>query len=166
MAAYLALKGCKVNLYNRSLLRLAAIKEAGGIYLSGLHQGLGKLNLITNRIALAIRDADIIMVVTPAVAHRSLAKMMAPYLKDDQKIILNPGRTGGALEFYNTLVKNNCQADVIIAETQTFVFASRVIGPAQARIFGVKKRVFIASFPSNRIREFIDDIRQVLPQFT
>ena len=165
MAAYLALKGAKVNLYNRSPDRYAAIKEIGGIKLSGLCNGFGKLNTVTNRIELAIQDTDLIMVVTPAVAHRFLARKMAPYLRDGQVIILNPGRTGGALEFYNELLKHNCQADIAIAETQTFLFASRIIGPAEARIYGIKEKVFIASFPSKKIWDFIDDIQEFLPQF-
>src|SRR5690606_33889788 len=129
----------------------AAIKEIGGIKLSGLCNGFGKLNTVTNRIELAIQDTDLIMVVTAAVAHRFLARKMAPYLRDGQVIILNPGRTGGALEFYNELLKHNCQADIAIAETQTFLFASRIIGPAEARIYGIKEKVFIASFPSKKI---------------
>lgn len=165
MAAYLALKGSKVNLYNRSSDRLEAVKELGGINLSGLCKGFGKLNIITNRIDVAIEDVDLIMVVTPAVAHRSLARKMAPYLRDGQIIILNPGRTGGAIEFYNGLMKNNCQAEVAIAETQTFLFASRVIGPAEVRIYGMKEKVFIASFPSKKIWKFIDQLNQVIPQF-
>ncbi|NLJ83534.1 MAG: NAD(P)-binding domain-containing protein [Halanaerobiaceae bacterium] len=166
MAAYLALKGAQVNLYNRSQDRCVAIRKLGGINLSGLCKGFGRLNLVTSRVELAIRDAELIMVVTPAVAHRSLARKMAPYLRDGQIIILNPGRTGGALEFYSELVKSNCRADVAIAETQTFLFASRIIGPAEVRIYGKKERVFIATFPSKRIWDFIDDIQELLPEFT
>jgi len=43
MAAYLALKGSKVNLYNRSPLRIEAVKENEGIYLSGVYNGFAKL---------------------------------------------------------------------------------------------------------------------------
>lgn len=166
LSAYLALKGCKVNLYNRSSLRIEAVKKIGGIYLSGVFNGFGKLNLVTTSISEAVNDVEFIMIITPAVAHRFLAKELAGVLKDGQKIILNPGRTGGTLEFYNTLRRFQCKADIIVAEAQTFIFASRVIGPAQAKIFGIKNRVSIASFPSNRIREIIDDLSNVIPQFS
>lgn len=106
------------------------------------------------------------MVATPAVAHKYLARELSPFLEDGQIILLNPGRTGGALEFYNTLQNNGCQADVIISEAQTFLYASRVIGPARAKIYGVKNRVAIAAFPSTRTREVIDCLHPVFPQFS
>ncbi len=166
MSAYLALKGCTVNLYNRNSMKIEAIREIGGIYLSGICEGFGKLNKVTTNIQDAIKDVELIMIVTPAIAHRSLAKKISKYLKDGQTIILNPGRTGGALEFYNVLKSHKCNADVIISEAQTFIFASRIIGPARAKIFGIKKRVAIAAFPSNRTREFIDKLTGFLPQFS
>jgi len=166
MSAYLALKGCKVNLYNRNPIRIEAIREIGGIHLSGICEGFGHLNKVTTNIADAIEEVELIMIVTPAIAHHSLAKLMSQYLKNGQTIILNPGRTGGALEFYYVLKSNRCNADIIISETQTFVFASRVVGPARARIFGIKNHVAISAFPSNRTREFIDKLTEFLPQFS
>lgn len=166
MAAYLALKGNKVNLYNRHHLRIEPVKKEGGIYLSGVESGFGKLNLVTTDIVRAIDGVEIIMVVTPAVAHKYLAAQLAPHLKDNQKIVLNPGRTGGALEFHNVLRQNNCYADIIISEAQTFIFASRVTGPAHAKIFGIKNYVSIAAFPSNRTREVVDNLFGVFPQFS
>lgn len=44
-----------------------------------------------------------ILIVVPAFAHKELAEKMVPFLEDGQIIVLNPGRTGGALEFYNVL---------------------------------------------------------------
>ncbi len=166
MAAYLALQGYKVNLYNRSEERIEAAKKTGGITLSGVFTGFGKLQSITTNLAKALENSEIIMVVTPAVAHKFIARMASPLLKDGQIIVLNPGRTGGALEFYNTLKENKCKADVIISETQTFIYASRIIGPAQARIYGVKNKVAIATFPSLRVREVVDKLMPIFPQFT
>lgn len=165
MAAYLALKGFQVNLYNRTADRIRTIKEAGGIYLSGPINGFGKLNIVTDNIKEAINGVDMIMVVTPAVAHKYLAEKMSTYLDDNQVIILNPGRTGGALEFHKILRKKKCNSNVIIAETQTFLFASRVIGLARAKIYGIKNKVAIAALPSIRTREVIDRLFSVFPQF-
>lgn len=165
MAAYLALKGSEVNLYNRTPLRIEAVKETGGIYLSGIFESFGKLNRVTTDLEKAVKDTEFIMIITPALAHRSLARELAWCLKDGQKIILHPGRTCGALEFYNTLKKHHCKADVQVLETQTFVFASRVIGPAQAKIYGIKNSVAIASFPGYKINGTIRQLKKILPQF-
>jgi len=80
------------------------------------------------------------MVVVPASGHRDIARSCALHLRDGQIIILNPGRTGGALEFHQILNREGCTADVIMAEAGTLVFASRSTGPAQARIFRRKWR--------------------------
>lgn len=166
MAAYLALQGNEVNLYNRTYESIKRVKELGGIYLEGVLDGFARLNRVSTDIAEVIEDVDLIMVVTPAVAHQYLAKALAPFLKDEDKIVLNPGRTGGALEFYNTLRSNKCKANCLIAEAQTFIFASRITGPARAKIFAIKNHVSIATFPSNRSREVVDVLFRVLPQFS
>jgi opine dehydrogenase len=166
MAAFLALKGYKVNLYNRSLERINALHKLGGIYLSGVFEGFAKLNKITTNAREALENAEVIMVVTPAVAHKYIAREISPYLKDGQVILLNPGRTGGALEFNNTLDNNGCSADVIVSEAQTFIYASRVIGPGKAKILGVKNKVAIAALPSIKTREVIDLLHPIFPQFS
>lgn len=166
IAAYLALQGYRVNLYNRTDSKLDPIKKEGGIYLSGVFEGFGKLNRVTSNIKRAIENVEVILVVTPAVAHKFLARELSNYLQDGQVIVLNPGRTGGALEFQNTLKNNGCKADVIISEAQTFIYASRVVGPAKAKIYGVKNKVAIAAFPSIRTREVVDILFPAFPQFS
>jgi opine dehydrogenase len=166
MAAYLALKGYRVNLYNRGQERIKYVKERGGIQLSGIIEGFGKLDRVTTYIEEAIRDVEVIMIVAPAIAHKYLAEKLSPYLRKGQIIILNPGRTGGALEFNNILRDKHPEADVIIAEAQTFLFASRITGDARAKIFGIKNKVAIAAFPSTKTRQVIDKISPAFPQFT
>ncbi len=43
------------------------------------------------------------MVVTPSSAHRDVAAGLASYLQDGQIVVLNPGRTCGAIEFAKVL---------------------------------------------------------------
>lgn len=105
------------------------------------------------------------MVVVPATAHRFMAELTAPYLLDNQMVILNPGRTFGALEFKQVISEKGCTADVIIAETQTFIYASRTTGPGQTRIFRIKYAVPVASLRAHRIPEVLRRIRCAFPQF-
>ena len=56
----------------------------------------GVLKKVTSELAEALDGAKLIMVVIPATGHRTIATACAPYLKDDQIVILIPGRTGGA----------------------------------------------------------------------
>ena len=66
--------------------------------------------------------------------------------RDGQIIILHPGRTCGAIEFDKVLRDSGCKAQVIVAEAETFIYASRADGPAQSRIFRIKEAVPLGGF--------------------
>jgi len=80
-------------------------------------------------------------------------------------VVLHPGRTCGAIEFAKVLSDLNCSADVTIAEAETFIYASRSDGPAQAKIFRIKEAIPIAALPANRTRMVLESIRVAFPQF-
>ncbi len=67
---------------------------------------------------------------------------MAPYLEDGQIIVLNPGRTGGALEVYATIKKDYPEKNIVVAEAQTFIYACRATSPTNAHIFKSKKKKY------------------------
>lgn len=165
MAGHLGIMGFDVKLFNRTEERLWGVKARGGIEIEGEITGFGKVQAASTRIEEIIRDVDIIMIVVPATAHRFMAEQCAPFLKDGQIVVLNPGRTLGALEFKQVLNTKGCGANVIIAETQSFIYASRAIGPAQARIFRIKNSIPIASIRAHHIPEVLNRIRCAYPQF-
>ncbi len=105
------------------------------------------------------------MLVVPSSAHASIAKIVAPYVKNGQILILHPGRTCGALEFEKVLRDAGCTADVKIAEAETFIYASRSDGPAQARIFRIKEAVPLAALPAIYTDEVLNKINEAYPQF-
>ncbi|MBL7063520.1 MAG: NAD/NADP octopine/nopaline dehydrogenase family protein [Anaerolineae bacterium] len=167
MAADLAAKGFTVNLYNRTAERVSEIALRGEIdleYESGVSRCC-RLAVVTSDIAEALDGADVVMVVVPASGHRDIAHSCAPYLRDGQIVILNPGRTGGALEFRQILNQAGCAADVVVAEAGTFVFASRSTGPAQARIFRHKNTVPLVALPATRTGYVLETVCDAYPQF-
>ncbi len=165
MAGYLAMIGYKVNLYNRTPERILPLMEEQTIYLTGEENGYGVLNKVTDNIEEAINGADIIMVTIPATGHYSIAKSMAPYIKSNQIVILNPGRTGGALEVYKTLLSEGKKNRIIVAEAQTFIYACRCIEFNQAHIFKSKKEVTLAAIPATRTNYVLNLINEAYPQF-
>jgi opine dehydrogenase len=168
MAAHLALMGFKVNLFNRTDDHIDIIRKRGGIELEsteGGPHGFGELALVTSKIDDAIQGVEVIMVVLPSSAHAEMARAMAPHLKGGQIVVLHPGRTCGALEFVKVIRDNGCQADVTVAEAETFIYASRTDGPAQARIFRIKEAVPLAALPSSRTQCVLDAICDAYPQF-
>lgn len=165
MAGYLAKEGFTVNLYNRTLKNIEPLIDNPCIELTGEIDGVGTLNIVSNNMKDVISSAHVIMVTVPAIGHYYIATEMAPYLKDGQIIVLNPGRTGGALEVYNTIRKKGCKSDIIVAEAQSLIYACRASNPNSAYIFKTKKEVSLASIPASEILHVIDILSSAYPQF-
>lgn len=167
MAADLAIKGFSVRLYNRTYSRVEMIALRGGIDLEfedGRAQ-FAPLEMVTSDLGMALEGANLIMAVVPASAHADIAAQCAPLLEDGQVIVLNPGRTGGALEFRRVLREHECRASVVVAEAQTFVLSSRSTGPAEARLFRSKITVPLAALPSTDTPKALELARMAYPQF-
>lgn len=165
MAGHLAIMGYTVHLFNRGEDRIWGVKSTGGIEVQGEVNGFGRIAVVTNSMDEAIKGAEMIMVVVPALAHRWIAEQMAPFLQDGQIVVLHPGRTLGALEFKHVLIEKNVTADVIVSEAQSFIYASRIVGPGQAHIFGIKQSIPVASVRAHLIPRVISKLRQFYPQF-
>ena len=165
MAGHLALTGCKVNLYNRTAARLEGIEARGGIEVGGEVEGFATLNLATSDVARAVDNVDVVMVVVPAMAHRDIAESVAPHLKDGQILLLNPGRTGGALEVAQAIRRKNPGARPYIAEAQSLLYACRVTSPGQVHIFRIKNSVPLAALPAYQTVDVLPIIQKALPQF-
>ncbi len=166
LAAYMALQGERVRLYNRTPERLEGIRRQGGIALEGAVTGFARLERVSSDLAEVLDGASIVMVVVPASAHGELAEAIAPYLESGQVVILNPGRTLGAVEFAHRLRAAGGPPDVTVAETDTFVFASRWLESGRSRIHQVKRRVHLAALPATRTSEVLRLVRRTWPQFT
>ena len=165
MAGHLGILGYPVHLYNRSDDKLEGVRWKGGITVDGQVQGFGPVRRATSDMAEAIDGADVIMVVTPSTAHKGLASLMAPHLVAGQMVVLNPGRTGGALEVRKVLRESAASEDVIVGETQTFLYASRAVGSGQAHVFRIKNSVPFATLPSYWIPDALGVLNVPFPQF-
>ncbi len=165
MAGHLGIMGYAVHLYNRTEEKLEGVRWHGGVEMDGQVKGFGPIALASSDMAEAISGVDVIMVVTPAVAHRGLAELMAPILVDGQIVILNPGRTGGALEFNKVFKDSGSKARPIICETQTFIYASRAISRFEGHIFKIKNGVALSSLPSYWAPQVLRVIEGAYPQF-
>jgi opine dehydrogenase len=165
MAGHLTMMGCRVNLLNRDPDRILSVQARGGIDVTGELEGFAALNRITSDTAEALQEVDIVMVVVPATAHGGIAEMLAPHLRDGQIVILNPGRTGGALEVSRILRERNPSAHLYIGEAQTLLYAARVTNPGQVRIFSIKNSVPVATLPAYHLADVLPVLRKALPQF-
>jgi len=165
MAGHLGIMSFKVNLYNRHLGRILSVQKRKGIKVEGEVKGFGKVEMASDKIEECLDGVDVLLVVVPAIAHHFIAQICAPYLKEHQVVILNPGRTGGALEFFNILSQAGLEKFPFIAEAQTFIYASRALGPAHARIFSIKNAVPLATLPAYWIPGIVKIVNRAFPQF-
>ncbi|MFW9830486.1 MAG: NAD/NADP octopine/nopaline dehydrogenase family protein [Candidatus Thorarchaeota archaeon] len=162
LAAYLALAGHEVCLYNRSKSRLLTIKKQKGIHVKGVVNGFARLANCTSDIQKALSDASLVFLVVPASAHRDIAHHCAPYLSPEHVVVLIPGRTGGALEF-STIVESLNGWRPIVGEAQTFPLVSRVIESGKAHVSAIKSELPVAAFPAKDTQMISELISSILP---
>ncbi len=165
IAGYLGLIGNEVSLYDIDEPKIAELQDKGGIQLEGRIDGYGKVGCITTNIQEAVKDSEIIMVTTVANAHRAVAKSLAPYIEDGQIIILNPGRTCGALVFKQTLNDTGCNKRYYLGEAQTLVYACRVVKNGLVNIIGIKDEVLLSGLPAADTDYILEKINPVYPSF-
>ena len=165
IAGYLATQNYDVALYDIVEEKINELKQLGGIRLEGCLNGFGRLNCITTDIAEAVQGAEIVMVTVIANAHKAVAQSIAPYVMDGQVIILNPGRTCGALVFKQALVEAGCTARFYLAEAQTLVYACRIVQNGTVNIIGVKDEVLLSALPSRDTDYVLSRINPLYPSF-
>ena len=99
--AELTRAGHEVALWNRSPATLEPFQKIGGVEYEGiLGEGFAKPALITTDLAAAIRGAEAVVCTLPTFSHVAVAGALAAAGMDPSvPVVLNPGHTGGALEF-------------------------------------------------------------------
>lgn len=163
IAGHLALKGFPVHLYNRSIENITKVSETKKIRLTGAVEGTGQLVKVGDNMEDCMEGADVLLVVIPATGHRDIIEVMAPFLTEDQVIILNPGRTGGALEVYEYLLANTSLKTPTVAEAQSLVYACRAEDDCSAHIFQMKEKVSVATLPASRSHLIEDALEEAFP---
>lgn len=164
-AGDLGLRGYPVRLYNKFAHEIVDLRAASGVRMEGAIEGFGRLELVTTDIAPVVSEADIILVVVPASAHAAIAETCAPHLHDGQVIVLNPGRTGGALEFCQVLGSHGVAKGVLVSEAQTLLFTCRISGPGSVRVASIKREVPLAALPARDTPRVLEAVRPLYPQF-
>lgn len=166
IAAYLTSRGAKVRLSDPFPQYLDGLLNNRKIEL--VHNDITQeitIDVVTADISKAISGAKLIMVVTPSFTHKIIAKAVAPFLEDGQVVILNPGRTGGAVEFLEVIKRSGCKKHVIIGEASTLIYSCRRVSPTRVEIYGVKKEVLLGTIPANKTSVALEIINKYYPQF-
>ena len=169
-AADLSLRNFKVTLFEFSRFKenIEPLQKKGAIGLStlpstGLSGGFAKPHRMTTDMEEALGDADLILVIVPAFAHRTCAGEMARHLKKGQMVVLMPGGFGGAILFSRCLQENHGPEKVLIAESSTLPYACRKLDPSSVWIRGRKGIFDLAAFPTRETSQILETLKILYP---
>ena len=110
-------------------------------------EGLVKPSLITDDLRAAIEGCTAIVCALPTTSHAVMAFALSKAgARADVPVILNPGHTGGALEFETAYKKQRADAPPV-AELSTLTYVARKNQPQRVTISGRAKQVRVAALP-------------------
>jgi opine dehydrogenase len=144
--AELVAAGHAVRFWGRAPGTLAAFQEQGGVAYEGvLGSGLARPKLITGDLREAIDAADVVLVCLPTFAHADIARALA-HAGARMPVVLNPGHTGGALEFRHVFQTLGAELPPI-AEFSTLTYVARKYAPGRVTITNAARSVRLAALP-------------------
>lgn len=154
MAAHLGSEGVECRLWNRSEAHIADLAREGSVSCSGIVEGEVPVGTVSTSVRECL--APTVMVAAPSSAHRDIAGLLAPLVDGSFTVILNPGRTLGALDFVDALVEAGCAELPVVAEAQTIVYTCRRDASRGVRIFALKDGVPMAGADAESTARALD----------
>ena len=164
-AGHVKLAGEEVTLWNRPGDKIDYLIQNPHIEVKGKLEGRAELDKVTDSLEDAVRDAEIISIKTTTDIHTDLARKVAPYLHDGQRVLLNCGGMGGSLLFLQTIRDTGYTPRIIVGETDTCTYGCKVPKPGESLIKSIKNRVDFSSVPIDGAEEFLKAMSNVYPQF-
>lgn len=133
-AADLSEQGHEVRLWRRDAAKLAPLLQSPRLTLRDAagRRAVG-IASVTAELGAAVRDAELILIPTPAFAQDEIARALAPHLADGQVVFLPPG-SFGSVAMMQVLRHAGCRADLAFAETGTLPWLARMHGPTEVAI--------------------------------
>ena len=149
---------------------IAAIAQQGGIYAEGEMEGFQKVAYAGHDFEVAVKDAEVVLIVATGNAAIPFAEACKPYVKEGQMFIICPGSCFGSLEFKTTLGYALDDDSIIVAETSTLPYAARIVEPGKVRIPNrLKGGYWIAGVPKSttaKAHQFITTVYEKMDAAT
>ena len=135
-AAKLVENGHEVRLIKTSAVNgdnFSAIMELKGVYYRNQYiketdYHFAPLAHVTKDVKQGIEGADVVLILTQSLQHADIAKLVGPYLEDNQIVILIPGNLG-SIQF-----KLATSKQVIFAECESTPYDARIVEPGKVDI--------------------------------
>lgn len=163
-AAHLRREQHEIRIFSPFENELIPIIEKGGIALKGcLGEHLVKGIQVCKHLPETVKNADIIMIIVPAIYHARYTELLVSLLEEGQILFLNPGHTGGALEVNQILKKHNLKFKISLIETNTLTYITRKTGYNEVTIFNVNNNAIFSALPACETLVASKKIKELYP---
>jgi len=165
MSGDLALRGHEVRLWEHpdfSKNIEDILKNNRRIVLRGEVEGIAALSAVTTDPREAVSDADIIYCVMPSFGQEAAFDFIAPFVEKKQTIVIMPGNLG-SISLYMRLRKRGVEKDVLIGESDTIPYATRIQPDGSSLVFGLKECMWMSAMPGDRTQELIGRVSGACP---
>jgi len=158
----IAAKGYSVIMYEplektENYLKIKVEKE---MFLAGDITAGGKLSGATMDMKEAVMNTDIILIVVPSFAHKSIFEKLIPNLKDGHHVIIIPGNYGGLL-LKKMMADTGVKKEITISETVSLPYACRISSYNTVNIYKKKFCLKLASSPGRNNAETINIMNDI-----
>ncbi|WP_341667974.1 NAD/NADP-dependent octopine/nopaline dehydrogenase family protein [Alcaligenes sp. SDU_A2] len=162
-AADLSEQGHHVRLWRRDTAQLQPLLDKPVITLKD-ERGEREIAIaqVCADIGQAIAGADLVLIPSPAIAQRDIARLMAPHLSDGQVVFLPPG-TFGSFLMSEIVREHGNTADVSWAETGTLPWLARKHGDTVINITTRATRLPTGVYPARNTDHALTVIAQAFP---
>ncbi|NQT49023.1 MAG: NAD/NADP octopine/nopaline dehydrogenase family protein [Chloroflexi bacterium] len=170
----ISLKGGEVMLFEHPdfAKNLDGIRQRGGIEaIAELHaegkavpsmlSGFAKIAGLTTDPKEAMDFADVVVMIVPEFAQKTIFGLVMPHLRDGQTMAILPGNFG-SLIFKKMMKEAGVNKHITFVETTTIPYAVRIVGPGQVYIEGKKVALSAASLPASGTNSALDSLKDVL----
>lgn len=112
---------------------------------------------ITRDVQKAVEFGDILMVTTTTSQHEHVARLIAPYVRDGQLIVLVPGYMG------SLIFKRFIQRDVIYSEWETTAYNGRIVDSMYVHITFYNPRNAVSALPVAALPQVVETLSHCFP---
>ena len=146
--------GYEVALFSRDMARIKGVKDHGQIEVLDIDSkptGMaGKIALVTDDIAAAVKGAQVILNPIPYTSSEEYARLTLPHLEEGQ-VVIQLGKGGACLTWAKVARELKIRKKIYFADTNTLPYGASRKGEHQVRLENRTLNLILATFPGRDV---------------